>query len=106
MSFPMPPEGELSRESRPTTGKAPCICLAIPLIACMGPLHNLSSWEVRKAKSAGHNDPQQACTIQEGGYADFWEILQGGVLYTPVAFVCCRTDGYLVGSSPVGLSAE
>ena len=43
MSFPMPPEGELSRESRPTTGKAPCICLAIPLIACMGPLHKLSS---------------------------------------------------------------
>ena len=46
MSFPMPPEGELRRESRPTTGKAPCICLAIPLIACMGPLHSLSSQEV------------------------------------------------------------
>ena len=49
MSFPMPPEGELRRDSRPTTGKAPCICLAIPLIACMGPLHNLSSWEAWKA---------------------------------------------------------
>ena len=46
MSFPMPPEGELRRDSRPTTGKAPCICLAIPLIACMGPLHILSSWGV------------------------------------------------------------
>ena len=92
MSFPMPPEGELSRESRPTTGRAPCICLAIPLIACMGPLHNLSSWEVRKAKSAGHNDPQQACTIQEGGYADFWEILQGVYFTYPLpSFVAAQT---------------
>ena len=28
ISLPMPPEGEVSLDSKPTSGKAPCTCLA------------------------------------------------------------------------------
>ena len=32
MSLPIPPEGEVSRERSPTSGKAPCTCLATRLM--------------------------------------------------------------------------